>query len=62
MVLELNTNVHPARTRLYGDAVYALTTEQELKIECPTEILNEEVPVGKVWSVHITISIDETDA
>ena len=59
--MELDTNVHPARTRLYGDAVYALTAEQELKIECPTEILSEEVPAGKAWSVHITINIDETD-
>lgn len=62
MVIELSQTNRPAETRLKGDGSYTLTAGQELKIECPMEVLCESVPAGKVWSVFITIGIDETVA
>ena len=64
-VIELGENNHPARTVLHGSGVYTVEAGKTLKIETSPngeDILEEEVPAGKVWSAHITINIDETDA
>jgi hypothetical protein len=53
------------RTDLIGDDDFDLNAGQKLKIETSPngeEILDVEVPVGKKWSVHVAVTISETDA
>lgn len=63
--MELDKVDRPAKIILIGKGVYNIAAEKTLKIETSPdgeEILNEEVPQGKKWSVRLTINIDETDA
>jgi len=48
-----------------GEQVFMASAGQFLKIETSpggVEILNYECPAGKAWTVHVTVSISETNA
>ena len=55
----------PATITYAGDTSGVLTAGKTLKVEtAPTgsELLNVQVPVGKVWQVRVYVSIVETPA
>jgi hypothetical protein len=53
-----------SRNDRIGDDDFELVAGQSLIIETSPggiEILDEEVPAGKVWTVHVAVVISETD-
>lgn len=63
--MNLNRNTVPSREMLYGEDDAVLTAGQRLTVETSpggAEILDEEVPTGKVWTVKVSVSVDEADA
>ncbi|KKN22566.1 hypothetical protein LCGC14_0913690 [marine sediment metagenome] len=64
--MNLTTRVLPALTKVTGEQnVITIAAGQRLTIETSpggAEILDAIVPVGKVWTAAISVSIDEMDA
>jgi len=63
IVFEVGDN--PATITLTGESNGPLTAGTSLKIETSPQgddILNVEVPAGKVWQVRVQVFIVETDA
>lgn len=64
MAIELSETEHTANRVMTGSNIYAATAGQTLAIETSPngeDILSEEVPVGKVWEVHLSVYIKETN-
>jgi len=65
MAITLATESLPQRTTKQGSGMVTATAGQILSIETSPageELLNAEVPAGKVWQVTVNVSIQETDA
>lgn len=66
MTITLATTATPAKTRLHGECVdIELAAGKSLKIETSPqgdELIDTEVPEGKVWKISIGINITEEDA
>jgi len=65
MSIVLNEQNVPSRKTYTGRGVYSATTGKSLKIETSPggeDILDVEVPTGKVWEISISLSITESDA
>ena len=68
MAIELEEYNWTARTLKSGTGnEIAVTAGQWLQIRtgllvAPSIELEEQCPVGKVWSIHILVQIDESDA
>ena len=64
MAIELDELVKQAEKVITGSGFYTVTAGKSLKFETSpggVVILNEEVPSGKTWDVHISVHIVETD-
>lgn len=63
MVILLNTeNINKKMT---GASEVSASAGQVFKIETTPggeEVLNETVPAGKAWSIHVSVHIEESDA
>jgi len=65
MSILLVETLQPCLIKAGGEGNLVLTVGQRLSIETSPngeELLNTEVPEGKVWSVYISVQINETDA
>ena len=65
MAIKLNENERVAKKTYSGSDAFTVLAGEELKIEIAPqgdEILDVEVPEGKVWRVSISLVIDEVDA
>jgi len=64
--IDLQVVEHAAkRTMSGGTGYFSMEAGKRLKVETSPrgeEILNEQVPAGKVWSVVVSVSITELDA
>jgi len=64
--MDLVTTIRPSSTKLTGEeGGIVAAAGQVLTIETSpggAEILQQTVPVGKQWTAHIAVSIDEVDA
>lgn len=59
----LDASSEPAKVVYVGDTSGTLAAGQSLKIETfplGDEILDVEVPVGKIWSVRVYVVMEET--
>jgi hypothetical protein len=65
MDLTARTVTSKATRQLTGSQLVEVTAGQSFAVETSpggVELLNEECPAGKVWSVTTTVVINETDA
>lgn len=63
--MELIDQDRPIYTALVGEFTADLADDQWLKIETSPrgeEVLNKQVPPGKVWHVRVHVAIEERDA
>jgi len=64
--IDLQTLDHSAkRTMSGGTGYFSMAAGKTLKVETSPQgedLLNEQVPAGKVWTVVVSVSITETDA
>jgi len=62
--MDLNRETIPSVERLKGNAAFDLNAGDSIKIETThgNDILDEEVPAGKLWHVKIEVSITEVTA
>jgi len=63
--MELEQEVSPARVIYRGTDVFSVNENKHLQIrygtlESPMIALQEQVPKGKTWEVHVVLSIEET--
>lgn len=65
MAITLVTETLPQRVTKAGSGVVVVTAGQSLKIETTPageEMLDAEVPAGKVWTATVSVHVVETDA
>jgi len=65
MAIVLGDASYPAVTRYAGMDTVVLPAGKTIKVETSPdgeEILNEEVPVGKSWTIQITVYVIEENA
>jgi hypothetical protein len=51
-----------AATVYQGEGTVAMAAGDELKIEAGSQLISQNVPVGKAWSLTVYVSVVETDA
>lgn len=62
--MDLTNQEHPARTLKRGKQTINVPSGKRLKIRVAPDgdmVLNETVPIGRKWSVDLSISIIESD-
>ena len=63
MEMDFSPSVIPQRVAYGGDASFTMNAGEKLKIKVQEGfILNETVPIGKQWQIHIHIDAEEKDA
>ena len=65
MTINLVETLQPCLIKAGGSGMVVLVAGKRLRIETSPngeEILDEEVPEGKVWALSINVQINETDA
>ena len=63
--MDLVQNVTPAEVRYEAHGTFTIEPGKSLILETTpdgVEMINEEVPAGKVWRTIISVSVIETDA
>jgi len=63
--MELNWKTNPSVKSSTAQGTITIPAGKTLKIETSAqgeEILQEIVPAGKVWTVHISVFVEERDA
>jgi len=64
--MELADGSIAAETKHLGNEIFDIPAGDWVQIRHgdpndPVEVLEEQVPVGKAWNVHIQVTITETD-
>ena len=65
MPIILIETLQPCLIKAGGEGNIIITAGQSLKIETSPmgeELLNSEVPEGKIWTINLDVQINETDA
>jgi hypothetical protein len=60
--MELASASVAAQTRYTASGSFTVTAGNNLEVKGDSNELEEAVPGGKVWTVHISLSVIETDA
>lgn len=61
--MELVRKVTPKKIRLTGSESSVASARSDIEIKINGEdLLNAEVPAGKIWVISVTVGIIETDA
>ena len=64
-VINLTTSVTPQKVTVQGAGDFTATAGQRLVVETSpggVDAVDETVPEGKVWRVHLDVTIVESDA